>query len=338
MSVFQTETMPVTFCCPIHHAPLTQGEVGQLVCSQCPEPFPMLDDIPVLLPDSTERQRVATGAYDDGKIVGNEPLDFYNQTRDHEKYFRAQLDTVREDLSGWLAEAKVAGPILEIGSGKGALQGIGPDYVALDYSCTALRTYVRAEYGRVCGSAATLPFADNTFRFLFTVATLEHVPEAGRAFDEVHRVLKPGGVAYLLPAWHCVQYNCEGIPVRPYRDLTWRQKIIKMSLPLRQTLVAKALAALPARIVRRFGWCLRQNPSCFRFQRLTPDYAHYWMSDTDATARLDSHEACLYFHSRGYEVLAPGSSAVRQLLARFGPVIVRKPRDLAEPWKVNSAI
>src|SRR6185437_2496296 len=104
---------------------------------------------------------------------------------------------------------------------------------------------------RVCASAERLPFADGTFRFIFTVATLEHVPGADRAVAEIERVLAPGGVAYLRPAWHCVQYNCEGIPVRPYRDLDLLQKLIKATLPVQQTLVFKAAQALPDHVEPR---------------------------------------------------------------------------------------
>jgi SAM-dependent methyltransferase len=203
---------------------------------------------------------------------------------------------------------------------------LGGDYVAADYSFTALRNYISPAHQRVCANAERLPFRRDSFRFIFTVAALEHVPQADLAFAEIERVLKPGGVAYLAPAWHCTQYNCEGIPVRPYRDLTVRQKLVKAALPLRQTVAVKASAALPGRIVRRVAWALQSRASSFRFGRLKPDYQRFWMSDSDAASRLDSHEACLFFHSRGYEVLSPGRGAVRQLLARHEPVVVRKPR------------
>jgi hypothetical protein len=62
-----------------------------------------------------------------------------------------------------------------------------------------------------------------------------------------------------------------------------------------------------------------------RFTRLKPDYERFWMSDSDACSRLDVHEGCLFFHSRGYEVLSPGASTLRQVLARHAPVVVRKP-------------
>jgi hypothetical protein len=101
---------------------------------------------------------------------------------------------------------------------------------------------------------------------------------------------------------------------------------VKATLPLRRHPALKASATLPARIVRRAAWALRPGPLPFHFRRLKPDYRRFWMSDSDAASRLDSHEACLFFRSRGYEVLAPGRGTMRQLLARHEPVVVRKNR------------
>jgi SAM-dependent methyltransferase len=215
--------------------------------------------------------------------------------------------------------------VLEIGSGKGGLQGVGGDYVALDYSFTALASHIAPAHQRVCGTAERLPFRDASFRFVFSITALEHVPRAAEAFEEIDRVLKPGGIAYLWPAWHCVQYNCEGIPVRPYRDLTLRQKLVKLSLPARRHALVKGAASLPARLVRRTAWVLSgRPPTTLRFGKLKPDYETFWLSDSDAASRLDSHEGTLFFHSRGYEMLRPGQALSRQLFARHEPVIARK--------------
>jgi SAM-dependent methyltransferase/uncharacterized protein YbaR (Trm112 family) len=317
--------MPADLCCPVHREALRPDGAGRLVGEAHGEVYAVIGGVPVLLADRAERRAVAGQSWSSPSRAGG-ALDFYNRTDDHDGFCRSQLEEIRADMTGWLGASRAVGPVLEIGSGKGALQGFGGDYVALDYSLTALTAYVRPEHGRVCGSAARLPFHDGTFRFVFSVAALEHVPDADLAFAEIERVLAPGGVAYLAPAWHCVQYNCEGIPVRPYRDLDLRQKLVKATLPIRRSLVVKALESLPGRLVRRARWSLRPGPTSLRFERLRPDYETFWMSDSDAAARLDAHEGCLFFHSRGYEVLSPGPSTLRQLLARHSALVVRKPR------------
>jgi SAM-dependent methyltransferase len=46
-------------------------------------------------------------------------------------------------------------------------------------------------------------FRDNTFDWCFTFNTFEHIPDPGRALNEIVRVLKPGGIAYITfdPVW-----------------------------------------------------------------------------------------------------------------------------------------
>ena len=317
--------MPADLCCPVHREALRPDGAGMLVGEARGEAYPVVEGVPVLIADREERRDASERDWSRGSSRAR-PLDFYNRTDDHDGFCRSQLEDIRADMTRWLEAARARGPVLEIGSGKGALQGFGGDYVALDYSLTALTRYVRPEHQRVCASAVRLPFHDGAFRFVLSIAALEHVPEAGLAFAEIERVLAPGGVAYLAPAWHCVQYNCEGIPVRPYRDLDLGQKLVKATLPLRRSLVVKALGTLPGRLARRARWSLRPGPTSLRFERLRPDYETFWTSDSDAAARLDAHEGCLFFHSRGYEVLSPGGSTLRQLLVRHGAVVVRKPR------------
>lgn len=45
----------------------------------------------------------------------------------------------------------------------------------------------------VCGDALCLPFRDNSFEFVFCFQTLHHFTYLGTLFDEIKRVLRPGG-------------------------------------------------------------------------------------------------------------------------------------------------
>jgi SAM-dependent methyltransferase/uncharacterized protein YbaR (Trm112 family) len=316
--------MAVCYCCPVHREPLDQSSPERWIGQGHGLVYPVIEGIPILLAREEERLAVSSRDWSVEAEGGADALSFYNQTRDHDQYCRENLDEVRSHLLPFAQLSR--GPALEIGSGKGALQGLGEEYVALDYSFTALRAYIDSRHHRVCASAEHLPFPDKTFGLIYSVAALEHVPNADRAFEEIHRILRPGGIVYLAPAWHCVQYNCEGIPVRPYAELNWRQKLVKASLPLRQRRLIKAAGALPGRIMRRLAWSMRRGPAAFKFVRLRPDYQRFWLSDSDAASRLDSHEACLFFHSRDYEILLPGRGTMRQLLAKHEPVVVRKSR------------
>ena len=323
----QTLTRTELACCPVYREALDFADPAQLTGIGHGEIYPIVNGIPILLPDQAERERVSRTDWSNPTAAHNS-TDFYNQTQDQEHYYthyKAGLDATRLELDRWLKERRSEGPTLEIGSGRGVLQGVGEDYAALDYSFTALHQFVDPHYPRFCGTADRLPYRDGTFSFLFTVAALEHVPKADLAFAEIDRVLKPGGVAFLHPAWHCVQYNCDGIPVRPYKDLKLRQKLTKIALPLLKHPLFKAAMTLPGRLARRAIWKLSGGNTVLRFKRLRPDYEHFWISDADAASSIDSHEGCLFFHSRGYEVLHPGPGAMRQLMCRHVGIVVRKP-------------
>ena len=63
----------------------------------------------------------------------------------------------------------------------------------------------------VIGDAENLPFQDATFDLAIMDAVLEHIPDVGKAFSEVARVLKPGGlfigyVAY-MECFHEISYS-----------------------------------------------------------------------------------------------------------------------------------
>jgi len=297
--------------CPVHGCALRQNEADELVCAEGTCRYPIVDGVAVLTDHAPD----------------NAAATFYNDPQLLDGYLLQDQPHDRAALSALQSQIEIDGPTLEIGTGRGALQGIGGSYVAVDYSLTALRQWIKAVHQRVCASAERLPFFDNTFRLIFSVACLEHVPNASAAFDEIDRVLKPGGMAYLAPAWHCVQYNCDGVPVRPYRDLSLRNKFVKATLPLRRSRIFKAAASVPRRIARRLQWRFSgSHPAQFRFTRLRPDYKTFWLSDSDACSRLDSHEACLFFRSRGYQIIRPGNGTLRQLLAGHDAVVVQKPR------------
>ena len=253
-------------------------------------------------------------------------LAFYTHIEETTHYFRENLSADRDAIGKVLRNLGKRGTILEIGSGRGQLQGLADEYVALDYSLYALSKFISPKHQRVCATAERLPFPDESFAFIYSVAALEHVPDAAGAFNEIHRVLEPGGMVFLAPAWHCIQDNCEGIPIRPYGELTLRQKLRKLTLPLRASLPWKAAITLPRRVLRRVLWSVKGGgETALRIGRLRPDYQRFWMSDSDAVSRLDSHEGALYFHSRGYRIASPGGATMRQLLASHQALIARKP-------------
>lgn len=102
--------------------------------------------------------------------------------------------------------------ILDVGAGRGYLQDVVHDYTGLDISPTVQRFYHKPF---VLASATAMPFKDGEFDALWTIWVLEHIPNPESALHEMRRVVKPGGLLLLAPAWFCPTWAAEGYPVRP---------------------------------------------------------------------------------------------------------------------------
>ncbi|MEQ1946715.1 MAG: class I SAM-dependent methyltransferase [Bryobacteraceae bacterium] len=204
--------------------------------------------------------------------------------------------------------------VLDVGAGTGYLQDLVDDYVGLDISASAKR-YFHKPF--VQASATEMPFRDGEFDALWSVWVLEHVPKPEQALVEIRRVVKDGGVLYLRPAWNCAPWFAQGYPVRPYSDFGLRGKMIKASLPVVSRLRVASL--LGVRYVRQQYSMISSRPTRFHYGLLEPNYAHYWMADSDALNDLDLNEALLWFTSRGDECLNCDSGALLQ----FDELIVR---------------
>lgn len=207
--------------------------------------------------------------------------------------------------------------MLEIGSGRGYLQDIAQNYTGLDISPSVARFYHKKF---VLGSATALPFPDNSFDGVWSIWVFEHVPNPEQAFREARRITRDGGVLFLLPAWNCPSWAAEGYEQRPYSDFNLAGKLIKASIPLRSSPAYWIPTHLPIRAVRRV--VARNGPTRLRYRRLTPNYEKYWTSDSDAVNSIDSHEAMLWFLSRGDECLNCDHASI--FLPRFSkPLIIR---------------
>jgi ubiquinone/menaquinone biosynthesis C-methylase UbiE len=235
---------------------------------------------------------------------------------DPARWGREEMPEAARVTAEWIARANADGPSLEVGCGRGALAGVAAGYVGVDLAFVPLlesgKRHVQADAGQ-------LPFASNTFGFAFTWAALEHVPNPDKVLLEIERVLRPGGVALLAPAWHCRSWAAEGLEFRAYSALTFTQRIRKALIPFRNAIAWRALFELPQRVFRE----LRRTRE-FEYARLQPNLEQYVGTDCDAFTSMDPHAAAIYFAARGWEVLSHPTLRER-MLARHEPVVVRKP-------------
>ncbi len=99
--------------------------------------------------------------------------------------------------------------VLEIGVGLGAdhlqwARGRPRSLTGLDFTATAVNKTRRRLDAYALSSRLTvadaenLPFSPEQFDLIYSWGVLHHTPDTTRAINEVHRVLKPGGVARIM--------------------------------------------------------------------------------------------------------------------------------------------
>jgi len=176
--------------------------------------------------------------------------------------------------------------------------------MGLDISPAAARFFHKPF---VLASATAMPFKDGEFDAIWSIWVLEHVPNPESALREMRRVVKPGGVILLAPAWFCTSWAADGYPVRPYSDFGLGGRITKASLVLRASPAFALFYTVPIRVMRQTASIVGTSPTAFHYTRLKPNYEKYWMPDSDAVNSMDPLEAALWFESRGDRCLTcPG--------------------------------
>lgn len=251
---------------------------------------------------------------------------FFN-SEDPQRWGRSEMPEQYRLTQNWLL--KIAGAaasdfvILELGCGLGSLKDVHPNYVGLEFSLPALRHFPPTARC-INGDMQCLPFRRDSVDFMFSWAALEHVPYPEQVLAEIERVLKPGGSVLLAPAWNCRSWASKGLPIRPYRELSWPERLSKLSIPIRNNLIWRAMFTLPARLYRELRFYFLRQSLPFDYKRLSPNLDEYIYTDCDAFTSMDSHAAILYYLSRGWRVMSH-PTFIRRLLAKHEPVVVQKP-------------
>jgi SAM-dependent methyltransferase len=196
---------PVAFACPACQNQVTYQAVSQVwLCAACLHQYAITqhgqpDFRYPIATSSTDKDRASTEKH---AALTEGELDETERWQNHIKMILRQSPGLYRFLVYTIGTALYHGlrsqqfvnnlgsqaRVLSVGAGVLRLDG---HVIHLDYEAA----YTHLE---VIGDAHQLPFGNNTFDGVVCETLLEHVLEPQRVIDELFRVLKPGGKAYIL--------------------------------------------------------------------------------------------------------------------------------------------
>lgn len=125
---------------------------------------------------------------------------------------------------------RASGVILDIGAADRWILAhlpSGTSYVALDYPATGNEFYnARPD---IFADACSLPLADQCVDGVVCLEVIEHVPDPARAIEEIARVLKPGGTAWVSMPFLYPLHN-EPFDFQRYTEFGLRRDMARASL------------------------------------------------------------------------------------------------------------
>ena len=125
----------------------------------------------------------------------------------YDKFARNMRDKGWNNVDGFIASGITGGNVLEIGPGPGYVglewlrKSQNGKLTGIEISSEMIRMVLRnaQEYNLqervryIKGNCMKMPFDDNLFDAVISNGSLHEWENPGRTFDEIHRVLKPGG-------------------------------------------------------------------------------------------------------------------------------------------------
>jgi SAM-dependent methyltransferase len=125
--------------------------------------------------------------------------DFRHEQDDPRRFYGALADDSVGQVSGYLPLDGAV--VLDVGGGPGyfkdAFDRAGATYVALDADVGELSGAGMPARATVIGDGMQLPFCDDAVDLCYSSNVLEHVSRPWQMADEMLRVTRPGGIAFI---------------------------------------------------------------------------------------------------------------------------------------------
>lgn len=147
--------------CPVCKADLRLSD-SHLTCTQCDRKYPVVDGVPVMLPDLNEAEL------------------------QHESEL-----SLREGYNPWIEQM-----IMQSLTDGQVVVDAGSGNMRLDDPCVIRMDIKLTPYVDIVGDLHALPFKPASIDFIFALAVFEHLRQPFKAAKEIHAALKPGGYVY----------------------------------------------------------------------------------------------------------------------------------------------
>lgn len=150
------------------------------------------------------------------------------ELEDHHWWFQSRLELTRRMLDRFGPRVEGRNQrLLDIGCGTGMFlerQGEGRDAFGLDFSLQALHYTRRRGIQRlVCGDSQELPFRSDWFDVVTAFDLIEHVDRDQDLVNEVHRILRPGGIFLATVPAHPMLWSGHDVALHHKRRYIWKQ-------------------------------------------------------------------------------------------------------------------
>jgi SAM-dependent methyltransferase len=180
-------------------------------------------------------------------------------------FAKTQLDSysghgISEDrfwlATGWNPDEMEDKWVLDVGCGSGRFAEValssGAQVVALDYSSAVDACYANLRHHPnlhvIQGDIYSLPFAPNTFSFIYSLGVLQHTPDVAKAFAALPPILEVGG--HLCVDYYEKSFKSKFLPkywLRPFTKGMPKNKLfslLEMIVPILLP-VSRVLGRIP---------------------------------------------------------------------------------------------